>query len=572
MSRKLIAGLAMAVLASSCAQASDDGGTCGTTPAPRKVDYSWMTAQRWQQIFRDQTAIADAGGVDLLFVGDSITAGWNKAIWDQSFGAWRPANFGIGGDYTGNVLWRLENGHADKLHPKVVVLTIGVNNFFHCSATPSGVFDGVRAVLAKLRALYPAARVLLNAVLPYDQSAQSPNRARVTELNRMIAKLDDGRHVFFHDYGARFLQADGDMSPEVMADFLHPTAKGYQIWSDAMLPDIGNLMGAAPIAAADPRIARMGRAEVREDGAVRFGYPGVSFYLAFQGMRLDVEAEASGGNSYLDVIVDHGEARKVRLSSGRWTLALVEGASAGRHEVEIINRSETWHGTAALLSFDTDGQWLPAPALPERKLLMLGDSVTCGEAIDRIPGAKKEPSWWNARASYGMLMADALHAQVQLVCYGGHGLLRTWDNRTDELNLADYYQLAIADKAHPVPWDQRGYRPDLILSAIGNNDANPGMPEREPYVQAYVRLVKILLRDHPQAQIVLTEGGLQTGAKKAALVDYLNETVRRAGDPRVHYIASRAYPGDATDGHPTKEQTVSIAKDLLPQVRAIMRW
>ncbi|MES2162647.1 MAG: bifunctional acetylxylan esterase/glucomannan deacetylase AxeC2 [Pseudomonadota bacterium] len=549
-----------------------DGSACGTTPAPRTVEYSWMTAQRWQQVFRDQTAIADAGGVDLLFVGDSITAGWNKTIWDKSFGAWRPANFGVGGDHTGNVLWRLENGHADKLHPKVVVLTIGVNNFFHCSATPAEVFDGVRAVLAKVRALYPEARVLLNAVLPYDRLAQSPKRAQVAALNRMIAELDDGRHVFFHDYGAHFLQADGDMSPEVMADFLHPTAKGYQIWSDAMLPDLRKLMDAASIATSDPHVARMGRTETREDGAVRFGYPGVSFYLGFEGTRLDVETEASGDNSYLDVIVDHGQARKVRLSRGRGTLALVEGANAGRHEVEIVNRSETWHGTAELLRFDTDGQWLPAPELPERKLLMLGDSVTCGEAIDRVAGAKKEPSWWNARASYGMQVARQLHAQVQLVCYGGHGLVRTWDNKTDELNLADYYQLAIADKAHPVPWDQRGYRPDLIISAIGNNDVNPGIPEREPYVQAYARLVQMLLRDHPQAQIVLTEGGLQTGAKKAALVDYLNETVRRSGDRRVHYIASQAYPGDATDGHPTKEQTTSIANDLLPQVRAIMHW
>jgi lysophospholipase L1-like esterase len=219
-----------------------DGGACSTTPVPRKVEYSWMSPEQWNKIFREQVAIADAGNVDLLFVGDSITAGWNKDIWNKSFGAWRPANFGVGGDHTGNVLWRLQNGHAEKLHPKVVVLTIGVNNFFHCSATPSEVFDGVKAVLDKLRALYPEARILVNGVLPYEQSAKSARRPQVAELNRMIAKLDDSSHVFYRDYGARFLQADGDMSRDVMADFLHPTAKGYQIWSDAMRPDIQKLM------------------------------------------------------------------------------------------------------------------------------------------------------------------------------------------------------------------------------------------------------------------------------------------------------------------------------------------
>lgn len=331
------------------------------------------------------------------------------------------------------------------------------------------------------------------------------------------------------------------------------------------------LVAAASMTAADPHIARMGRSDINADGAVRFGYPGVSFFLNFEGTRLSVEAEASGANSYLDVIVD-GVARKVRLAAGRQTLVLLDHAVAGKHAVEIVNRSETWHGTAALLRFDTDGKWNPAPVLPGRKMLMLGDSVTCGEAIDRVAGAKKEPAWWDARSSYGMLMARSLHAQVQLVCYGGRGLIRTWENKTNEMNLPDYYRLAIPDRNKPVQWDQRDYRPDVILSAIGNNDFNPGIPDREGYVGTYVRFVQTLLRDHPQAQIVLTEGGLMTGEKRVALVEYIAETVKRVGDKRVHAIASKPYPGDADDGHPTREQTVDIANDLLPQVRAIMGW
>lgn len=329
---------------------------------------------------------------------------------------------------------------------------------------------------------------------------------------------------------------------------------------------------AAPIAAADAHVARMGRAEVGADGSVRFGYPGVSFYLDFEGSRLSAEAEAAGEQNYLDVIVDHSEPRKLHLSKGKQTLILFDADKPGRHSVEVVNRSETWHGVAALRNFDTDGTWLPAPVLPQRKLLVLGDSITCGEAIDRVPGAKKEPSWWNPRASYGMLIARELQSQVQLVCYGGRGLVRTWDNKTDDLNLGDYYQLAIADKLHPVQWDQKDYEPDVIVSAIGTNDMAPGIPERESYVAAYVKLVQVLLKDHPRAQIMLTEGGILGGEKKAALTGYIAETVRRVGDARVHAIASTGYPGDATDGHPTREQNVGIAGDLLPQIRAIMHW
>jgi lysophospholipase L1-like esterase len=247
MDKSLISAMVAAgllALASAPSQADEalNPAACSTTPAPRKIEYPWMSIERWNQMFKEDIAVADAGNVDLLFVGDSITEGWNQQIWDKSFGAWKAANFGIGGDHTGNVLWRLDHGHADKLHPKLVVLTIGVNNFFHCGAGPAEVFDGVQAVVRKLRALYPNAKILLNAVLPYEQSAQSPKRQQIIELNRKIATLGNGETIIFKDYGARFLLSNGDMSSEVMADFLHPTAKGYQIWSDAMLPDIQKLM------------------------------------------------------------------------------------------------------------------------------------------------------------------------------------------------------------------------------------------------------------------------------------------------------------------------------------------
>ena len=329
---------------------------------------------------------------------------------------------------------------------------------------------------------------------------------------------------------------------------------------------------AASIAAADPHLARMGRSAIDADGAVRFGYPGVSFYARFDGTRATVAAQASGSDSYVDVIVDDGPARKLRLERGAHTVVLATGLAAGPHTVQIIHRSETRFGTATFASFGTDGVWLPAPELPQRKLLVLGDSVTCGEAIDRVPGEKKNASWWNARDSYGMLLARDLHAQVQLVCAGGRGLVRTWDNRTDLLNLPDYYQLAIADQQAPVTWDQRDYRPDLVLVAIGTNDFNPGIPDRAQYVDTYVRFVRTLLQDHPQAQIVLTEGALLTGEKKAALVAYLAETVQQVGDRRVRTVGSNIAAGDAQDGHPTRAQNIDMANGLLPQLRAVMRW
>jgi lysophospholipase L1-like esterase len=221
---------------------ADDVKISGTTPAPRTIEYSWMSVETWNKMQAEDVAIAEKGGVNLLFVGDSITAGWNGDIWQKNFSQYHPANFGIGGDHTGNLLWRLQHGDKGKLKPKVVVLLIGVNNFGHLNETPQQVFEGIKAVVTTLRKNYPKAKILVNGVFPFEESATSPKRAMVKEVNEMVAKLDDNKHVFVKDYGALFLQPDGNISKDVMGDFLHPTAKGYQIWVDAMLPEIQKLM------------------------------------------------------------------------------------------------------------------------------------------------------------------------------------------------------------------------------------------------------------------------------------------------------------------------------------------
>jgi len=215
---------------------------CATRPEARAVDYPWMPIGRWQGMYSDQVARARQGDIDVMFVGDSITEMWPKALWDANFGQLKAANFGIGGDHTGNLLWRLQNPSIAALKPKLVVLLIGVNNINLCGEAPEAVFKGIEAVVAKLRQQYPSARILLNAVLPEGQRPDSSERQSVLALNKIVAQLGDGRTVFFHDYGPRLVQADGTLSAELQPDFLHFSEKGYRILADAMRPDIEALL------------------------------------------------------------------------------------------------------------------------------------------------------------------------------------------------------------------------------------------------------------------------------------------------------------------------------------------
>ena len=188
-------------------------------------------------------SIAKEGKAQLVFLGDSITAGWGgkKEIWDKAFGAYLPANFGIGGDRTQHVLWRILNGELEVIKPKAVVLMIGTNNSSSDSA--EGIAKGVTVIVETIRAKQPQAKILLLAVFPRGEKASpNPGRDKLKVVNSIIAKLDDGKNVFFLDIGDKFLQPDGSLTKEIMPDFLHLSAAGYQIWADAIGPKLAELM------------------------------------------------------------------------------------------------------------------------------------------------------------------------------------------------------------------------------------------------------------------------------------------------------------------------------------------
>jgi lysophospholipase L1-like esterase len=211
-------------------------------PGPR--DAAWL--QRHEGF----VAEAHRGGIDVLFLGDSITDFWRdrgRAVWDREFAPLKAANFGISGDRTQHVLWRLRNGEADGYQPKVVVLMIGTNNtgLERDGKTPRNstpeVIEGVTAVVNELRARFPEAKILFLAIFPRGEK-DAPQRTQVAEVNRSLAKLHDGRHVFFLDIGDRFLDAEGNIPKDVMPDLLHPSAKGYEIWADAIREPLKQLL------------------------------------------------------------------------------------------------------------------------------------------------------------------------------------------------------------------------------------------------------------------------------------------------------------------------------------------
>src|SRR5262245_105425 len=219
------------------------------------------------------------GAGDVIFLGDSITHGWeSQKAWQEHFGPFRPVNLGIGGDQTGHVLWRITEGHElDHLNPKAAVIMIGTNNIGGHSAQQ--IAGGIKAIVEELKRQKPHLKVLVLGVFPRGRAADAERsleqitegvkpineelkqekpdikrlnalvrsleqqrgaipaarlNPKVAEINAIIAHLDDGKTVFYKDIGKEFLDRNAGLSGEIVPDYLHLSAKGYDIWGKAI--------------------------------------------------------------------------------------------------------------------------------------------------------------------------------------------------------------------------------------------------------------------------------------------------------------------------------------------------
>jgi lysophospholipase L1-like esterase len=210
-----------------------------------------QTVQRMGPRHEGFVEIAKKGDIDLLLHGDSITDWWvqgdeNKAMFQKYFGGMKTANFAIAGDTTQGVLWGLKNGEGQGFQPKAIMLMIGTNNTAgtNNAGTPTAaeIAEGVGAVVQEMRTDFPQAKILLLAIFPRGVPGDSV-RDKIAEINRIIAKLDDQKHVFYLDIGTKFLDERGSFLPGTFRpDNLHPVAKGYDIWGAAVKDKLAELM------------------------------------------------------------------------------------------------------------------------------------------------------------------------------------------------------------------------------------------------------------------------------------------------------------------------------------------
>lgn len=185
------------------------------------------------------------GNVDLIFIGDSITHGWEnsgKEVWQKYYAKRNAVNLGFAGDRTQHVLWRLDHGEVAGISPKLAIMMIGTNNSGNNDNTAKEIGEGVIAICQKLRHDLPKTKILILAIFPRGEKP-SPQRQKNAAASRLVSTIADNQWIYYMDINDKFLGKDGTLSKDIMPDYLHPNAEGYKVWAQAMEPMVKKLMG-----------------------------------------------------------------------------------------------------------------------------------------------------------------------------------------------------------------------------------------------------------------------------------------------------------------------------------------
>jgi beta-glucosidase len=214
-----------------------------TTALISREDEAW-----WQQRHDDALDRIRQGKIDLIFIGDSITQGWEtegEARWQERYAPRNAVNLGFSGDKTQHVLWRLNNGEIDMPEgcvPKLAIVMIGTNNSNGDEYTAEQIAAGITKIVKTLHAKLPKTKVLLLAIFPRGER-MNPQRDKNAIASDKASKVADGKMVHYLDIGRKFMNEDRTISREIMPDYLHFNARGYEIWADAMEEKVKELMG-----------------------------------------------------------------------------------------------------------------------------------------------------------------------------------------------------------------------------------------------------------------------------------------------------------------------------------------
>lgn len=356
------------------------------------------------------------------------------------------------------------------------------------------------------------------------------------------------------------------------------------------------------VAVTDDGVRLMGRALVR-DGSATLGFPGQEIELRFtKSSSVRLTGEVVKWETWFAIYIDGVKQPALNLREGKYSVLLADKLDKKKeHMVRIVRRSESCMGVVRVDGFELDAgaEILPATPLPTRKILAIGDSITCGLHTELQPPAQPSNEWENSELSYAWQLAKDFQAQIHLVSYSGHGLMRDWrglstplaqevyneaglkDKPREIITVPDFFERTLPDDPS-VLWDHASYQPDVVLVCIGQNDyCQIAIPPSE-FAAEYIKFIDrvhavypkahIIVLSSPMAETTRTDGWTPRAASIERAITLMDQHYIRQGNPVVMPVFVSHQPGTTVDTHPTGAQQRVIADEVKPILKFLTGW
>jgi lysophospholipase L1-like esterase len=334
--------------------------------------------------------------------------------------------------------------------------------------------------------------------------------------------------------------------------------------------------GSAQVAAKEPASALrlIGRFDRSDALHPRFAWPGSAVATRFTGSGLHVRLRATGFDQ-LEVVIDGAPTRVLALAPGREDYEVAAGLPAGPHELWLEKRTEARIGEVELLGFDPAGALIPPGGAPDRRIELVGDSITAGYGLEGVGPVCKgsRVAADDEFLSYGALAAREL---------GAEHVTLAWAGRTTE-QMSELYERTLPGRPES-RWDFSAWTPDVVVVNLGTNDFNHGDPGQGAFTRPYVAFVHKVRARYPRAFIVCALGSMLTDSyppgahaltRARAYITQIVSGLRAAGDDRVTFLefSSQDFAnGLGCDYHPSLKTHRLMGDKLTSTLRTLLGW
>ena len=304
----------------------------------------------------------------------------------------------------------------------------------------------------------------------------------------------------------------------------------------------------------------------------RFEWSGSSVSARFMGTQVSAQMnDGKNGNSF-EIVIDGVMPKKIFTTSGQTTYVLATGLTNGVHDLLLWRDTEANVGPTefiGLSDFGVGGALLPPPPAPDRRIEIVGDSFSVGAGIEgggAVPcsGNKVE----NDYLSYGAIAARSVGADLVTIAWSGIGVWRNYGTATPTPTtvIPARYDYAIPTDT-TTTWDFSKYQPHVVVMNLTNNDFSVGDPG-QPYVDAYLKLVRHIRANYPKAYIMNTIQWMTADT----VINQMVATLKAGGDTNVGVFDLRPFANRKACDHPDMAASQMMGDSLATELRKVLGW